>query len=117
MIQGVDPQECVAAIGKRNANAIAVHNPARASCYSSEKVPELEIGNHMIGQFKKKSETLVLLQQLLLRGLRCIKMQRIIECQSDLVSHDGKKVNFFGCIDIRDFTGKRERSDFAVGFG
>src|SRR5438309_11314520 len=31
-IQGVDPQACVVAIGKSNANAITAHNPARASC-------------------------------------------------------------------------------------
>ncbi len=65
-IHCVDPQVCVVGIGKSDAGAIAAHNPARASCYSSEKVPELEIGNHMIGQFKKKSKTLVLLLQLLL---------------------------------------------------
>jgi len=41
----------------------------------------------MIGQFKQKSETLVLSHQLLLRGLRRIKMQRIVECESDLLSH------------------------------
>jgi hypothetical protein len=57
---------CVVGIGKGNASAIATHNPAPARHYGSEKVPELEIGNQMIGQFKEKSNTLVLLQQLLL---------------------------------------------------
>ncbi len=65
-IQGIDPQVRVVAIGKSNADAIAAHNPARARHYGSEKIPELEIGNHVIGQFKEKSNTLVLLQQLLL---------------------------------------------------
>src|SRR6266404_1996201 len=65
-IQGVDPQVCVVGIGKSYADAIAAHNPARARHYSSENLPELEIGNHMIGQFQEKSKTLVLLQQLLL---------------------------------------------------
>ncbi len=65
-IQGVDPQVCVVGIGKSYADAVAAHNPARARHYRSENVPELEIGNHMIGQFKEKSKTLVLLQQLLL---------------------------------------------------
>src|SRR5260370_29464581 len=65
-IQGIDLQVRVVAIGKSNADAIAAHNPARARHYGSEKIPELEIGNHMIGQFKEKSNTLVLLQQLLL---------------------------------------------------
>src|SRR5467141_3360639 len=114
-IQGVDAQVCVVGIGKSNANAIAGHNSASARHYGSKKVPELEIGNHMIGQFKEKSEALVLFHQLLLRGLRRIKMQRIVECESDLLSHHRKKMNFFGGIDIRSFTGKRECSDFAVG--
>src|SRR5467141_1417628 len=48
-IQGVDPQMCVVSIGKSNASAIAAHNPARARHHGSEEVPELEIGNHMIG--------------------------------------------------------------------
>jgi len=65
-IQGVDPQVCVVGIRKSNADAIAAHNPARARHYGSENVPELEIGNHVIGQFKEKPNTLVLLQQLLL---------------------------------------------------
>src|SRR6266436_3441369 len=65
-IQGIDPQVCVVAIGKSDANAIAAHNPACARHYGSENVPELEIGNHMIGQLKKQSNTLALLQQLLL---------------------------------------------------
>ncbi len=116
-IQGMDPQVCVVGIGKSNADAIAAHNPARARHYGSENIPELQVGNHMIGQFKEKSKTLVLLQQLLLRGLRCVKMQRIVECESDLLSHHREKVNFFGGIDIGSFTGKGERSDFAVGCG
>src|SRR6267378_4310863 len=66
IIQGVDPQVCVVVIGKRNANTITAHNPARARHYGSENVPELEIRNHVIGQFKEKSNALVLLQQLLL---------------------------------------------------
>ena len=65
-IQGVDPQMCIVGIGKSDANAIAAHNPARTRHYGSEKIPELESGNHVIGQFKEKSNTLVLLQQLLL---------------------------------------------------
>ncbi len=116
-IQGIDPQVCVASIGKTNADAIAAHNPARARHYGPEKVPELEIGNHVIGQFKEKSNTLVLLQQLLLRGLSCIKEQRIVECEGDLLSHHGKEVNFFGGIDIQCFTGKGERTDLAVRCG
>jgi hypothetical protein len=40
----------------------------------------------MIGHFKEKSETLVLFHQLP-PGLRRIKMQRIVECESDLLSH------------------------------
>jgi len=68
----------------------------------------------MIGQFKQKSETLVLPHQLLLRGLRRIKMQRVVECESDLLSHYRKKLNFLGRIDIRSFTGKRECSDFCL---
>src|SRR5882762_5824834 len=114
-IQGVDPQVCVIGIAKSYADAIAAHNPARARHYSSENLPELEIGNHMICQFKEKSKTLVLLQQLLLCSLRCIKMQRIVECESDLLSHHRKKVNFFGGINIRSLTAKGERSNFAVG--
>src|SRR5882724_4218577 len=113
-IHGVDAQVCVVGIGKSNANAIAAHNPARARHYGSEEVPELEIGHHMIGQFKQKPETFVLFHQLLLRGLRRIKMQRVVECESDLLSHDRKKLNFLGGIDTRSFTGKRECSDFAV---
>src|SRR6266481_2638227 len=65
-IQGVDPQMCVVGIGKSDARAVAAHNPARARHYGSQKIPELEVGNHMIGQFKEKSKTRVLLQQLLL---------------------------------------------------
>jgi hypothetical protein len=38
---------------------------ARARHYGSEKIAELEIGNHVIGKFKEKPNTLVLLQQLL----------------------------------------------------
>src|SRR3984893_2261145 len=116
-IQGIDPQVCVVRIGKSNADTIAAHNPARARNYGSEKVPEVEIGNHMIGQFKEKSKTLVLLQQLLLGGLRCIKVQRIVECQCDLLGHHGKKVNLVGGIDIRSFTAKGDCSDFAVSCG
>jgi len=59
-IHRVDPQGYVVGIGKTNANAIAAHNPARARHYGSEKVPEVEIGNHVIGQFKEKSNTLAL---------------------------------------------------------
>ncbi len=59
-LSGIDPQVRVVAIGKSNADAIAAHNPARARHYGSEKIPELEIGNHVIGQFKEKSNTLVL---------------------------------------------------------
>src|SRR6266850_422729 len=114
-IQGVDPQVCVIAIGKSNADAITAHNSARAGHYGSEKVPELEIGNHMIGQFKQKSETLVLSHQLLLRGFRRIKMQCVVECESDLLSHYRKKLNFLGGIDIGSLTAKGEGSDFAVG--
>src|SRR5258705_6259240 len=44
-------------------------------------------------------------------------MQRVVECESDLVSHHRKKANFFGAIYIRSFTGKGERSDLAVGCG
>ncbi len=51
------------------------------------------------------------------RSLRRIKVQRIVECESDLLSHHRKKVNFFGGIDIRSFTCKGERSDFAVSRG
>jgi hypothetical protein len=65
-IQGVDPQVRVVPIGKSNANAIAAHNPARARYHGSEKIPKLQIGNHMISQFQEKSNTLALLQQLLL---------------------------------------------------
>ncbi len=65
-IQGVDPQVCVVGIGKSNGNAIAAHDPARARHYGSENVPELEIRNHVIGQFKEKPNTLALFQQLLL---------------------------------------------------
>src|SRR5712664_170238 len=61
-----DPQVCVVGIGKSYADAIAAHNPPRARHYGSEKIPELEIGNHVISQFKEKSNALVLLQQLLL---------------------------------------------------
>jgi hypothetical protein len=86
-IHCVDPQVCVAGIGETNADAIAAHNPTRARHYGSEKIPELEIGNQVIGQFQEKANTLVLLQQLLLRGLRCIKEQRIVECEGDLLSH------------------------------
>jgi hypothetical protein len=57
---------CAIAISKRNADAITAHNPARARHYGSENIPELEIGNHVIGQLKEKSNTLVPLQQLLL---------------------------------------------------
>src|SRR5260370_18914323 len=113
-IYGVDPQECVVGIGKSNANAITDQNPARAGHYGSEEVPELEIGNHMIGQFKQKSETLVLSHQLLLRGLRRIKMQRVVECESGLLSHYPKKVNILDRIDIGSLTAKGKRSDFAV---
>src|SRR5882762_10730953 len=42
-------------------------------------------------------------------------MQRIVECESDLLSHHRKKANLFDRIDIRSFTAKGERSDFAVG--
>src|SRR5882762_8263569 len=42
-------------------------------------------------------------------------MQRIVECESDLLSHHRKKANLFDRIDIRSFTAKSERSDFAVG--
>src|SRR6266403_407541 len=87
------------------------------SRHASEKVPQLEIGNHMIGQFKEQSKTLVLLQQLPLRGLRRIKMQRIVECESDLLSYHRKKLNFLGGIDIRSLTAKGERSHFAMGCG
>ncbi len=65
-IHRVNPQVRVVPIGKSNAGAIAAHNPARARHYGSEKIPELEIGNHVIGQFKEKSDTLILPQQLLL---------------------------------------------------
>src|SRR5260370_36798175 len=102
-------------MGKGNGDAMAANSPPRARHYGSEEVPDLEIGNHMIGQFKEKSETLVLFRQLLLRGLRRIKMQRIVECESDLLSHHRKKVNFFGRIDIRSLTAKGERSNFAMG--
>ncbi len=108
---------CVVAIGKSDANAITAHNPARAGHYGSEKVTELEIGNHVIGQFEEKSNTLVLLQQLLLGGLRRIKVQRIVECESDLLSDHFKKVNLFGGIDIRRFTGKGKCTDLAVRCG
>ena len=57
---------CVVGIGKSDANAIAAHNPTRTRHYGSEKIPELESGNQVIGQLKEKSNTLVLLQQLLL---------------------------------------------------
>jgi len=60
----------------------------------------------MIGQFKEKSEALVLFHQLLLRRLRRIKMQRIVECESDLLSHHRKKMNFFVRIDIPEPTAK-----------
>src|SRR5713226_5200986 len=114
-VQGIDPQARVVTIGKSDANSIAAHNSPCARHYSSKKVPELEIRNHMIRQFKEKSETLVLSRQLLLRGLRRIKMQRIVECESDLLSHHRKKPNFFSGIDIRSLISKRECSDFAVG--
>src|ERR1700722_18783232 len=65
-IHGVDPQVGVVAIGKSNAGAIAAHNSARAGHHGSEKIPEVEIGNHMIGQFEEKTNTLALLAQLLL---------------------------------------------------
>src|SRR6266481_638650 len=65
-IHRVNPQVRVVPIGKSNAGAIAAHNPARARHYCSEKIPEFEIGNHVIGQFKEKSNTLALPQQLLL---------------------------------------------------
>src|SRR5712664_4972684 len=42
-------------------------------------------------------------------------MQGIVECDSDLLSHHRKKVNFISGIDIRSLTAKGERSDFAVG--
>src|SRR5882724_1319245 len=114
-IHGVDAQVCVVSIGKGNADAVAAHNPARARHYGSEEVPELEIRNHMIGQFKEKSETFVLFHQLLLRGLRRIKMQRVVECESDLLSHYRKKLNFLGGIDTGSLAAKGEGSDFAVG--
>src|SRR6266576_497269 len=110
-IHGVDPQVCVVGIGKSNANAITAHNPARAGHYGSEEVPKVEIGNHMIGQFKQKSETLVLSHQLLLRGLRRIKMQRIVEYESDLLSHYRKQLNFLSSIDIGRLADKGEGSD------
>src|SRR6266481_8706058 len=114
-VQGIDPQARVVAIGKGNADAIAAHNSPRARHYGSKNVPEYEIGNHMIGQFEEKSETLVLSHQLLLRGLRRIKMQRVVECESDLLSHHRKKLNFLAGIDIRSLTAKGERSDFTMG--
>src|SRR5260370_11906221 len=64
-IQGIDPQVRVVAIGKSNADAIAAHNPARARHYRSVKIPEVEIGNQVIRQFKEKSNTLALFQNLL----------------------------------------------------
>src|SRR6266436_1029635 len=114
-IHGVDPQVRVVGSGKSNASTIAAHNAARARHCGSKNVPEFEIGNHMIGQFKEKSETLVLSHQLLLRGLRRIKMQRVVECESDLLSHYRKKLNFLAGIDIRSLTAKGERSDFTMG--
>src|SRR5260370_1656603 len=101
-------------MGKENTDTIAAHAPARACHYGSEKVPELEIGNHMVRQFKEKSETLVLSHQLLLRGLRCVKMHRVVKCQSDLLSHYRKKLNFLCGIDIRSLTAKGERSHSPV---
>src|ERR1700739_446385 len=60
-IHGVDSQVRVVPLGKSNDGAIANHNPASARPYGSEKIPELEIGNHVIGQFQKKPNTLALL--------------------------------------------------------
>ena len=65
-IQSIDPQLCVVGIGKSNAGALAAHNPARARHYRPENLPELKIGNHVIGQFQEKSNPLALLSQLLL---------------------------------------------------
>src|SRR5437660_4023354 len=42
-------------------------------------------------------------------------MQCVVECESDLLSHYRKKLNFLGGIDIRSLTAKGERSDFAMG--
>src|SRR5437899_800413 len=48
-IHRVYAQVCVVGIGKSNADAVGAHNLASARHRGSEKVPELEIGNHMIG--------------------------------------------------------------------
>jgi hypothetical protein len=76
-IQGVDTQVSDVVIEKTDANTITVHNPARARRRGSEKIPKLKIGNHMIGQFKEKSKTLVLVLQL-------SEIQCVIETQRNL---------------------------------
>jgi hypothetical protein len=76
-IQGVDTQVSDVVIKKTDANTITVHNPARARRRGSEKIPKLKIGNHMIGQFKEKSKTLVLVLQL-------SEIQCVIESQRNL---------------------------------
>src|ERR1700680_1681891 len=65
-IQSIDSQAGVVAIGKSNPDAIAAHDPARARHHSTQKFSELEIGDHMIGQFEEQSKSVVLFEQLLL---------------------------------------------------
>jgi len=52
-----------------------------------------------LGQFKEKSNTLGLLPQLLLRGLRRIKNAAHCRMREQSLGHHRKKVNFFGGIE------------------
>ena len=92
----------VVAIRKSNASAIAAHNPAGARHYGAEKIPEVKIGNHVIGQSGEKSNTLALLPQLLFwrPALHQSAVHYRMREQSALAT-TGKKVNFFSGIDIR----------------
>jgi len=59
----------------------------------------------MIGQFKQKPETFVLFHQCCCEIVTNKNATRV-ECESDLVSHYRKKLNFLGSIDIRSLMPK-----------
>jgi len=93
-IHRVNPQVRVVPIGKeqcrRHRQPI---NPARARHYGSEKIPELEIGKPRDWSVQGESPDHAHSSSAncCCDGLRRIKVQRIVECESDLLSHPPKE--------------------------
>ncbi len=110
-IHGIKAQvSAVSGLRQSHAHKVAVHHPAQVCRDISQQFPQIQRGNHAIGQIQQKF-------QLLLRFSRSLEIQGVVGRQRDLVGNQREKRHVFLGKSVRLFAAEKENTEPAMHRG